>query len=69
METEIPQNSGGNLVEFPTKLGIGASIVQALKWQKDVNSNVQNMSPQLKEVCGCLQEFRTYLIMKPGSAF
>jgi hypothetical protein len=39
-----------------------------LKWQKEVARDAQKIS-QFKEVVGGLQDFRTYLFMKPGSAF
>ena len=39
-----------------------------LKWQRDVNGNTQKIK-QFQEVVGGLQDFRTYLLMKPGSAF
>jgi hypothetical protein len=52
------------------KLGLGteSSIAQDLKWQKEVTGDAQKIS-QFKEVVGGLQDFRTYLFMKPGSAF
>ena len=39
-----------------------------LKWQRDVNGDTQKIK-QFQEVVGGLQEFRTYLLIKPGSAF
>jgi hypothetical protein len=39
-----------------------------LRWQHDVNGDTQKIK-QFQEVVGGLQEFRTYLLMKPGSAF
>ena len=39
-----------------------------LKWQRDVNGDTQKIK-QFQEVVGGLQDFRTYLFMKPGSAF
>jgi hypothetical protein len=39
-----------------------------LKWQRDVNGDMQKIK-QFQEVVGGLQDFRTYLLMKPGSAF
>ena len=41
-----------------------------LTWQRDINinSNTQKIK-QFQEVVGGLQDFRTYLFMKPGSAF
>ena len=49
-------------------MGIKASIARDLKWQRDVDGNPQKTT-QFKEVVGGLQDFRTYLFMKPGSAF
>ncbi len=49
-------------------LGTESSILQDLKWQKEVAGDAQKIS-QFKEVIGGLQDFRTYLFMKPGSAF
>jgi hypothetical protein len=45
-----------------------ASIARDLKWQRDVDGDPQKAT-QFKEVVGGLQDFRTYLFMKPGSAF
>ncbi len=39
-----------------------------LKWQRDVNGDTQKIK-QFQEVVAGLQDFRTYLLMKPGSAF
>ena len=39
-----------------------------LKWQRDINGDTQKIK-QFQEVVGGLQDFRTYLLMKPGSAF
>jgi hypothetical protein len=49
-------------------MGTKASIARDLKWQCDVDSNLQKTT-QFKEVIGGLHDFRTYLFMKPGSAF
>jgi hypothetical protein len=49
-------------------LGTKSSILQDLKWQKEVDGDAQKIS-QFKEVVGGLEDFRTYLFMKPGSAF
>ncbi len=49
-------------------LGTESSILQDLNWQKELAGDVQKIS-QFKEVVGGLQDFRTYLFMKPGSAF
>jgi hypothetical protein len=52
------------------KWGIGndASIVRDLKWQRDVDGNAQKIK-QLQDVVRGLQDFSTYLFIKPGSAF
>jgi hypothetical protein len=39
-----------------------------LRWQRDVNGDTQKIK-QFQEVVGGLQEFWTYLLMKPSSAF
>ena len=39
-----------------------------LKWQRDVNGDMLKIK-QFQEVVGGLQDFWTYLLMKPGSAF
>ncbi len=44
------------------------TAVRDLKWQRDVYGNMQKIK-QFQEVVGGLQVFRTYLFMKPGSAF
>jgi hypothetical protein len=49
-------------------MGTKASIARDLKWQCDVDGNPQKTN-QFKKVIGGLQDFRTYLLMKPGSAF
>ena len=49
-------------------MGTKASIARDLKWQRDVDGDSQKTT-QFKEVVGGLQDFRTYLFMKPGSAF
>jgi hypothetical protein len=49
-------------------MGTKASIARDLKWQHDVGGNPQKTT-QFKEVVGGLQDFHTYLFMKPGSAF
>ncbi len=41
-----------------------ASIARDLKWQRDVDGDPQKTT-QFKEVVGGLQDFRTYLFMKP----
>jgi hypothetical protein len=48
--------------------GNEASIAWDLKWQKEVNSNAQTIK-QLQDVVGGLQDFRTYLSIKLGSAY
>jgi hypothetical protein len=49
-------------------LGTESSILRDLKWQKEVAGDAQKIN-QFKEVVGGLQDFHTYLFMKPGSAF
>jgi hypothetical protein len=49
-------------------MGTEASITWDLKWQRDVDGDPQKTT-LFKEVVGGLQDFRTYLFMKPGSAF
>jgi hypothetical protein len=44
------------------------TAAQDLKWQRDVNGGMQKIK-QFQEVVGGLQNFWTYLLMKPGSAF
>ena len=44
------------------------TAVRDLKRQWDINGNTQKIK-QFQEVVGGLQDFRTYLLMKPGSAF
>ena len=39
-----------------------------LRWQRDVKGDTQKIK-KFQEVVGGLQEFCTYLLMKPGSAF
>ena len=43
-------------------------LARDLKWQKKVAGDAQRIN-QFKEVVSGLQDFRTYLFMKPGSAF
>jgi len=65
-----------NTTQKPHKLapvrGPGTSgdttTVQDLKWHWDVNGDMQKIK-QFQEVVGGLQDFRTYLLIKPGSAF
>jgi hypothetical protein len=56
--------------EALTKWGVGieASITRNLKWQKDVNGNTQKIK-QFQDVVRGLQDFLTYLFIKPGNAF
>ena len=49
-------------------LGTKASTSRDLKWQREMDGDAQKIT-QFKEVVGGLQDFRTYLFMKPGSAF
>ena len=44
------------------------TTVQDLKWHWDVNGDMQKIK-HFQEVVGGLQDFRTYLLIKPGSAF
>ncbi len=48
--------------------GTEVSIARDLKWQRDMDGDPQKTA-QFKEVVGGLQDLRTYLYMKPGSAF
>jgi hypothetical protein len=49
-------------------MGTEASILQDLTWQREVDGNANKIN-QFKELIGGLQNFRTYLFIKPGSAF
>ncbi len=49
-------------------MGNEVSIVRDLKWQKDVNGSAQKHK-RFQDVVGGLQDFQTYLFIKPGSAF
>jgi hypothetical protein len=44
------------------------TTVQDLKWHWDINGDMQKIK-QFQEVVGGLQDFRTYLLIQPGSAF
>jgi hypothetical protein len=48
--------------------GNEASTVQDLMWQKEVDGDAQK-TKQFQDVVGGLQDFRSYLLIKPGSAF
>ena len=52
------------------KWGIGDTVMQnaELRWQQGVAGD-KNRITQFQEVVGALQEFKTYLFMKPGSAY
>jgi hypothetical protein len=52
------------------KWGTGnkASIARDLQWKKEVDGDAQKIK-QFQDVVGGLQDFRTYLLIKPGSAF
>jgi hypothetical protein len=65
---QIMPYSGFNEALKKWGMGIEASIVRDLKWQKDVDGNAQK-NKQFQDVVGGLQDFRTYLFIKPGSAF
>jgi hypothetical protein len=49
-------------------LGTEASMARDLNWQREMDGDAQKIT-QFKEVVGGLQDFRTYLFMKPGSTF
>ena len=53
-----------------TKWGIGDKNTQTneLRWQQGVGGDKTKIE-QFHEVAGALQEFKTYLFIKPGSAF
>ena len=48
--------------------GIEEDIERNLKWQMDVDGETTKIK-QFQEVAGSLQDYRTYLFIKPGSAF
>ena len=52
------------------KWGIGDANTQAneLRWQQGVRGD-KNKIEQFRDIVGALQDFKTYLFMKPGSAF
>lgn len=56
--------------EVMKKWGVGteASILQDLAWQREVDGNANRIT-QFKETIGVLQDFTTYLFIKPESAF
>jgi hypothetical protein len=49
-------------------MGTEASILRDLTWQREVDGNTNKIT-QFKELVGGLQDFRTYLFIKPGSVF
>ena len=53
-----------------TRWGTGTNedIKRNLKWQADVGGETTKIK-QFQEVAGSLQDFCTYLFIKPGSAF
>ncbi len=63
-----PQYSGFEEAIKRWGTGTETALGRDLKWQKEVAGNAQRIN-QFKEVVGGLQDFRTYLFMKPGSAF
>ncbi len=67
METN-PQYSGFKEAIRRWGTGTETALTRDLKWQKEVAGDAQRIN-QFKEVVGGLQDFRTYLFMKPGSAF
>ena len=52
------------------KWGIGDTGTQSveLQWQQGVAGEKTKIT-QFQDITGALQEFKTYLFMKPGSAF
>jgi hypothetical protein len=52
------------------KWGIGDTDTQSveLPWQQGVAGEKSKIA-QFQDIAGALQEFKTYLFMKPGSAF
>ena len=52
------------------KWDIGDTVTQnvELQWQQGV-AGKKNKIAQFQDIAGALQEFKTYLLMKPGSAF
>jgi hypothetical protein len=65
---QIMPYSGFNKALKKWGMGNEVSIMQDLKWQKDIDGNAQK-NKQFQDVVGGLQDFRTYLFIKSGSAF
>jgi hypothetical protein len=68
-----PTTTGGRYSGMATaihKWGTGNATTRAqeLHWQQGVGGD-KNKIEKFREVAGALQEFKTYLLMKPGSAF
>jgi hypothetical protein len=63
-----PQYSGFEKAIKRWGTGTETALARDLKWQKEVAGNAQRIN-QFKKVVGGLQDFGTYLFMKPGSAF
>jgi hypothetical protein len=66
--TQDPPYSGFDKAMKKWGMGTEASILRYLTWQREVDSNTNKIT-QFKELVGGLQDFRTYLFIKPGSAF
>ncbi len=49
-------------------LGTDMTVLQDLKWQKEVDGDAQKVN-LFKEVVKGLQDFQTYILIKPGNAF
>jgi hypothetical protein len=65
---QIMPYSGFNKALKKWGTGNKASLTWDLKWQKEVDGNAQK-NKQFQDVVGGLQDFRTYLLIKPVSAF
>ncbi len=66
--TQDPPYSGFDEAMKKWGMGTEASILQDLTWQREVDGNANKIT-QFKELVRGLQDFRTYLFIKPGSAF
>ncbi len=66
--TQDPPYSGFDEAMNKWGMGMEASILRDLTWQREVDGN-DNKKTQFKNLVGGLQDFRTYLFIKPGSAF
>jgi hypothetical protein len=65
-----PNTGYSGMATAIAKWGIGDEISQTteLRWQQGVGGD-RTKADQFREVVGALQAFRTYLFIKPGSAF